>query len=504
MICRLLVKSTPPRFMLHRHLPVSLARTLVLHVLFFLVPAIFGHVLSFASGPPPFNAELENIITRELPPNSAISIQVVDRESGRVLMEKDPDLPLVPASTLKVVTTAAALRALNPDYTFLTEAWADNIRGGSVGNLFLKGYGDPYLVSEELFALTRSLREKGLKEVRGNIVVDDSYFVPSKPLDENEKLGNRSYHAPYSALSLNFNSLKIVVLPASRPDQPARVIIDPVSEYAVIKAEVNTIKGSRPADIEISKEIKPDGREIIRVDGVIGTQATVKGRYVNVHTPSLYTGDVFKEFLLREGIKVTGKVIPGTVPASAVCYFQFNSRPLASTIYWLNKFSNNFMAEQICMAMGAEVYGPPGTREKGLAVIRNFLLATGTDDSKFSLAEASGLSRSNRVSASGLVKVLLGAANDFSCSPEFMASLSVAGVDGTMKEKFTDQKARRRIRAKTGNLRGVNSLVGYGTSPDGKVFVFAVLVNSLQKGTAFIDHADKIIRAVMDLPLGSR
>jgi D-alanyl-D-alanine carboxypeptidase/D-alanyl-D-alanine-endopeptidase (penicillin-binding protein 4) len=405
---------------------------------------------------------------------------------------------------MKVATAAAALNVLNPEFTFLTEVWAEGVRGSSVGNIFLKGYGDPYLVSEELFALTRSLREKGLREVRGNVVCDDSYFLPGKPLDENEKLGIRAYHAPYSALSLNFNSIKIVAVPASRPGRPALIFVDTISEYAVIKGEVQTVKGSRPADLEISKEVRPDDREVIRVEGAIGADAPIKQRYVNVVSPALYAGDVFKEFLLREGIKVAGKVAHGRVPQSAVLYSEFNSRPLSMIVYGLNKFSNNFMAEQLCMAMGAKVHGPPGTREKGLSVIRNFLVASGVDEGKFALAEASGLSRNNRISASALVRVILRAYKDFYWGPEFVASLGVGGVDGTLKEKFTDQKAKRRIRAKTGNLRGVNSLAGYGISPEGRPFVFAVLVNSLQKGTGFIDYGDKIIRAVMDLPLGKQ
>lgn len=451
----------------------------------------------------PFSADLESIVKRELPSGYSISIQVADLETGRVYMEKDPDLALAPASTMKVVTAATALHTLNPEFTFVTEVWADGVRDSSVGNLFLKGYGDPYLVSEELFALTRSLRERGLREVRGNVLVDDSYFLPSKPLDENEKLGVRAYHAPYSALSLNFNSIKIVAVPASRPGLPAHVFLDTPSEYATVEGTVQTVNGSRPGDLAIHKEPGPDDREVIRVEGSIGVEAPIKPRRVNVVSPALYFGDVFKEFLLREGIRVTGKVIHGKVPQSASLYYEFNSsRPLAMIVYGLNKFSNNFMAEQICMAMGAKVHGAPGTREKGLSVIRDFLVASGVDDGKFSLAEASGLSRTNRISASALVRVLLRTYKDFHYGPEFVASLGVGGVDGTMKEKFTDQGAKRRIRAKTGNLRGVNSLAGYGVSPDGRAFVFAVLVNSVQKGTGFIDFGEKIIRAVMDLPLG--
>jgi len=173
-------------------------------------------------------------------------------------------------------------------------------------------------------------------------------------------------------------------------------------------------------------------------------------------------------------------------------------------VYWLNKFSNNFMAEQISMAMGAAVHGAPGTREKGLAVIRRHLQSCGVDQGQFALSEASGLSRNNRLSASALTRVLTAADEDFTYGPEFKASLGVAGVDGTLKEKFTDTGARRRLRAKTGTLRGVNALAGYGVSRDGIRFVFAVIVNSLDKGAGFLNHADKIAREILDVPLGKQ
>jgi len=216
--------------------------------------------------------------------------------------------------------------------------------------------------------------------------------------------------------------------------------------------------------------------------------------------PSVYFGEVFKEFLLREGIRVIGKVVRGKVLPSAVSYYEFNSRPLGGIVYWLNKFSNNFMAEQISMAMGAKVHGAPGTREKGLSVIRKFLLSCGASEESFSLSEASGLSRNNGLSASALVRVLREASRDFSYNAEYMASFGVAGVDGTLKEKFTDPGVKRRMRAKTGTLKGVNALAGYGVTPSGKTFVLAVIVNSLEKGGGLIDFGDRIVRSIMDLP----
>jgi len=470
----------------------------------FVVLTAFPVLSVSASSTPPLNAALARILSRTVPEGCAVSIQVMDLETGRVLMEKEPNLPLAPASTMKVVTSAAALDTLKPDFTFITEVAVNGLRDGSVGTIYLRGRGDPYLVTEELFALTREVRDRGVREVRGDIVVDDSFFVPSKPLDENEKLGVRSYHAPYSALSLNFNSLKILVHPGARPGLPASVTADPISEYAVIKADVKTVKGNKPAELEIAKGTSEGDREEIQVKGVIGVHAPFKARYVNVTSPSVYVGSVFKEFLLREGIRVNGSVKRGTIPDTAEPLVEFASRPLGLIVYGLNKFSNNFMAEQICMAMGAAAQGAPGTRDKGLAVIRKFLSDCGVEDGTFALSEASGLSRNNKVPASALVRVLRRAALDFTYGPEYLASFGIAGTDGTLKEKFTDAGIKRRIRAKTGTLRGVNALAGYGISPDGRTLVFAVIVNSLQKGAGFLDCAENIMRAVLEIPLVQR
>lgn len=479
-------------------------RTAVPFFLVCMLTALPGFVVAQTarvSGTARFDAQLESIVKRVLPPNYAVSVQVVDLESGAVLMEKNPDLPLVPASTLKAVTSATALKTLKPDFAFVTEVLAEQVEGASVGNIALKGKGDPYLVSEQLFALTRALRDKGLREVRGNIIVDDSYFIPSKPLDEAENLGPRSYHAPYAALSLNFNTVKVVVLPADRAGKAAKVLVDPVSEYVILKADVKTVPGNAAPRLSYSKESVQDGREVIRVSGTIGVSAPPKGKYVNVAAPAVYAGEVFKEFLLREGIRVVGKVVYAKTPPDAAPYLEFQSRPLGTIVYWLNKFSNNFMAEQICLGLGATVHGAPGTREKGLSVIRKYLLECGVDEGCFSLSEASGLSRANRLSASALVKVLLAASRDFTYNAEYQASFGIAGADGTLREKFTDPSVRRRLRAKTGTLRGVNALAGYGISPNGRLFAFAVLVNSLRNGAGLVAYADEIMKAILDLPL---
>ncbi|MGP8282716.1 MAG: D-alanyl-D-alanine carboxypeptidase/D-alanyl-D-alanine-endopeptidase [Desulfomonilaceae bacterium] len=447
---------------------------------------------------PPFNADLDKILQRELPANCEISCQVADLDSGRILMEKNPNLPLTPASTLKVVTSASALQELGPDYRFFTNVYANDIKAGSVGDLFVKGYGDPHLVTEELYALVRELVDTGLTDVRGAIIVDDSYFKPDKPLDDTNDPGYRSYDALYSALSLNFNSIKIVVIPGTASGKPARLLIDPFSDYASLSGHVQTAPGAQPAKIDVSKKVTNNEQERIVVRGSVGVDSQSKGKYVNVQSPSIYMGNVLKELLQKEEIKVKGPVIKGLTPSDAIPYIEHQSMPLGLIVYWLGKLSNNFIAEQICLAMGAHAHGAPGTREKGLDVMRKFLTKAGVEEKDFSLVDASGLSRRDRISASALVKTLACASHNFYFSPEFISSLGISGVDGTLKEKFNADNTKRRIRAKTGTLRGVNALAGFGLGGNGKPIVFAMIVNSAQKGVGIINYTDRIMRAIFN------
>ena len=275
----------------------------------------------------------------------------------------------------------------------------------------------------------------------------------------------------------------------------------PTSGYARVKSTVKTVQGSQTAKLQISKKMHPSGGEIIIVEGTIGVSAPAKSRYVNVANPALYTGEVFKDYLRREGINVTGQVVQGKVPRGAVSLVKYESLPLSLLVYWLNKYSNNFMAEQLGLTLGAYEHGPPGTRKKGLAVIRSYLRTLGIDPKTVSLSEASGLSRKNRVPASVMVRVLIDTMRAFSYNYEFTSSLSIAGVDGTLKKKLATPNTKRRIRAKTGNLRGVNALVGYGLSRQGAVFAFAIIVNHKKQGGNYVDYAEQIMQRIFNTPM---
>ncbi len=484
-----------------QHMPTRIPKKsglLKLLMSFMLLAVVFNCFCGcvYAQGPA-FNRELKSIADRELGADMVASIQVAELGSGTILMEMNPDLALVPASTMKVITSACALSALGPDFCYKTSVYSDGVAETSVENIYVKGSGDPHFVTEDLFLLARMIKDRGTLEIRGSIFVDDSYFMPGKPLDENEELGIRSYHAPYSALSLNFNSLKVLAIPSGAAGRAARVILDPASQFVSLKSNVRTVEGSKAGQLDINKVVETSERESISVTGSIGVNAQPRGRYVNITNPSLYFGYTLKDFLEREGVRVSGGVRRAVTPDSMALLCEYTSKPLSSIVYWLNKFSNNFMAEQICLTLGAKAFGAPGTREKGLEVLKRYLISCGVKETAFSLSDASGLSRGNRVSASTMVKTLQTAVGDFNYGPEYLSSFAVSGVDGTLKEKFTEEAMRRRIRAKTGTLRGVSALAGYGVSKEGKILVFSVIVNST-KPKGLIDQAEKITRAILN------
>ncbi len=200
--------------------------------------------------------------------------------------------------------------------------------------------------------------------------------------------------------------------------------------------------------------------------------------WVNVTTPTLYLGHTFREFLEWEGIRVHGEVRRGKTPPASRSLVRHKSKPLSIILWDLNKWSNNFIAEQVLKTLGAEVLGAPGTRKKGIAVVQRYMKRLGYGPESFTVADGSGLSRKSRISPAQLVSVLADMYDDFRFHPEFVASLAVMGVDGSVRNRLDDTPAERRIRAKTGTLNGVDALSGYAFSRDGDVIAFSILINS--------------------------
>ena len=427
------------------------------------------------------------------------SIVVADAASGKIIATYQPDLKLNPASCAKIITAASALAALGPDYRFHTRFLADRAlnEGGAVGTLYVSGNGDPMLVGEDLWRMARNLKNSGLKRVTGGIVIDDSFFdshyYPGRPGGQ-----TRAYAAKTSAVAVNFNSVAIRIAPGRKAGSPGAVAIEPLTDYFRLVNKTVT-GGSR----RISITLKPgQGRETIVVAGRVPTRMKPKLYYKRVHDPLAYAGSLIRLVLVQNGIEVEGKIRRGRVPAGAVEILSEPSKPLAVLVRNMNKFSNNFIAEQILKHLGAVRYGRPGSTAKGLMAVGHYLESIGIPRGSYELENGSGLSERTKISARQLVRVLVAAFGDFAMRPEFVTSLPIAGVDGTARHFGPAPEVRGLARAKTGTLGGVSSLAGYVPTANGRIAAFAILSNGLKRGADEARRSQmKIVRVISETSL---
>ena len=342
------------------------------------------------------------------------AILVTDPD-GRVLISKNENRPLIPASTLKIFTSLVALHTLGPDYRFVTEFYCDDD-----DNLTIKGYGDPGLVSEVLTEIARNLSTK-LARVN-DIILDASYFT--QPLEiPGISSSSEPYDAPNGALCVNFNTV-------------------------FFKKENGTYLSAEP-----QTPLLP------MVLGRITSSGLNEGRIVLSHNENeitLYSGYLFDHFLRQAGVTVTGKVATGTVRPGRdhLVYRHQSPFALCDTIARLLTYSNNYTTNQILIMAGARRYGPPGTLEKGVQAAREYARNI-LQLSDIHISEGSGISRDNRITARDMHKVL----NAFAPYHTLMRSDS-------------------RQFYKTGTLHGISTRAGYIESPDGRLNRFVVLVNS--------------------------
>ncbi len=434
-----------------------------------------------AATPRPLHESIRSIIAGGELARSRLSIQVVDVESGRVLFEHEPDLPLKPASNMKVMTSATALALLRPEFVFSTAVFgAARLDDGVVrGDLYIKGYGSPGLVGEQWWLMARELRARGLARVEGDLVGDDTYFDSKERPDGWPPASEDAfYNAPISALATDYSAVTIVVRPGREGAAP-EVFLTPFSSFFKVTNRATT-RGSM-SNLRVGRQFDGSWNSIV-VEGQISPRSAPSVSYRSVEQPTLYALAAFREAAAKEGITITGGSRRGVVPGGAVKLYEHQSRPVSELINTMNKMSNNYMAEVLLKTLGAETAGPPGTTAKGADAVRAFLQDLGVDARSLAISDGSGLSHENRLTASSLTAVLLAMHRDFESAPEFMASLAVGGVDGTLDRRMVGVPAQRQVRAKTGHLNGASSLSGYAFTHEGKILAFSILVNTARDG----------------------
>ena len=443
--------------------------------------------------------ELDDLLASRALRGARVGIAVVDLESGETLLARQADRPMVPASNQKLLIAAGALLHWGPTHRFETRVLAEtapDAQGVVEGPLWIVGSGDPSLVSERLWKLAEELYVLGLREVRGGLAIDASYFDAHRTHPDWEPLSDRAYHARTSAFAANYSSFRVDVASGRRAGAPALVAVAPNIDYFRVRSKAPTIaRGGTP---RLDLELLPDGSgELVRVSGAVRLGAKTKTYWRSVQLPERYAAAVLRAQLHALGIRVRGSDRFEPAPDGAVELLSYPGETIGEIVRKLNKFSNNFIAEQLLKSLGAEWSGGPGSWQAGTRALSDLLHARGLIDRGTIIADASGLSPRNRLSPASLVRVIRELSGDFDTGPEFLASLPLGGLDGTLEDRMVDGAVA--VRGKTGHLRHVASLSGLLSASNGRRLVFSVLVNGGRGGPEAMDDAiDSFVAGLAD------
>jgi D-alanyl-D-alanine carboxypeptidase/D-alanyl-D-alanine-endopeptidase (penicillin-binding protein 4) len=413
-------------------------------------------------------------------PESAAAFYAHEVGVERPLLAAGAARAMNPASSIKLVTTYAALELLGPAYQWVTEAYAAGPLSGGVleGDLVLKGRGDPKLTLENFWLLLRGLRGRGVREIRGDLVLDRSYFTATDhdPAHFDEQ-PTRPYNTGPDALLVNFKAVRLLFVPDSEARR-VRIVAEPALPQVEI---VNRLTLANGACGDWVNRLKVDAQ-----GGSAATRLTFSGRFAascgerersySVLPHAQYAHALFRELWRELGGTFAGTVRDGTVSADMRPLVAMESPPLAQVVRDMNKFSNNVMARQLYLTLGAEGAGEPGTPGKADRVIREWLAGKGLSFPELVLENGSGLSRLERISARHLGQLLLTSFRS-PVMPELVASLPLAAMDGTMKKRLADADVAGQAHIKTGSLTGVRSIAGFLLDAQGRRVVAVSIVN---------------------------
>lgn len=472
-----------------------------------------------------FRSRLDAALAESHTQKTYWGILIADRDSGEILYELNADKFFTPASNAKIFTTALALSTLGPDFRFHTTLETTgrlDSEGRLIGDLVLVGHGDPDLSNRKFPYAEKVEREglaeapiaelveaavaKGLKEVDGDIVADDSYF-PYDPYPAGWSVGDLffTFGAPVSALAFNDNSFSVEVSPASGEGEAATFLVAPVAATRSFACEVLTGPSGGKPDFSV---VRQPGEDFILLRGSIPAgHAPIKLDFA-MSDPGGVASRTLKQTLESRGVKVTGGVLvkhsepshpfdPASVPAGAAANNHSvqdastaNSSPAANkltladhispalleSIGVTNKVSQNLHAELFLRAVAREKAGV-GSTEAGIWVEQAFLKTIGIEDGDVVLSDGSGLSRDDLVTPRAVIQLLRYIAQQ-PWGADYIATFPIAGVDGTLENRMKDTAAAGRVLAKTGSLEHVRAMSGYATTVRSGHLVFTIFGNN--------------------------
>ncbi|MDD2720721.1 MAG: D-alanyl-D-alanine carboxypeptidase/D-alanyl-D-alanine-endopeptidase [Gallionella sp.] len=464
--------------------------------------------LCFAAGA--MAASLPVAVRQELKqagiPQSSVAVVVQQVGKRQPLLHLNDERAMNPASTMKLLTTFAALDLLGPAYTWKTEAYLDGeLKDGVLeGNLVLKGYGDPKFTVEQFWLWLAEMRARGLREIRGDLVLDRSYFdIP--PFDagafDNDPV--RAYNVGADALLLNFNTLKLSYLPEGGA---LRVFTEPRLDGLPLDNRLAALADG-PCDDWDDGILVETGGDVVALRGGYPGVCGERSHNLSLMPHARYVEAVFRSLWRELGGTLQGVARDGAASERARLFATHRSEPLAQVIRDINKFSNNVMARQLFLTLGEAAPALPADGEgvsaapmsvaRSVQTVQDWLVQQGLDFPELVLENGAGLSRIERISADHLAQLLLRAAAH-PLSAELQASLPILGVDGTMKKRLKDSPAASHAHLKSGTLDGVRTLAGYVRSDAGREWVVVCFIAhpSAKSGKAAQDALVEWVRGL--------
>lgn len=409
---------------------------------------------------------------------------LVSLPSGQVDFEYGSKDPFVPASLVKLLTSYTALKKLGPDFRFRTEILARSESSGGIiqGDVWVKGYGDPFLVPENVRLLVKSLTDHGIRQITGNVYADNSFFSPGTEHICLDSGCAGAYNPVVSPTAVDFN---LVTLRLTVPAKAGRTVAvgSPSGEYAHVSGRAvsggSGKKASQPIRVR-SMGANGSGQEEFQISG----QGSPKGprlREFRFHAadPAGLSAHTIRTAAEKAGIRVLGREArEGITPSGAVIIARHESPPLSELVSGMNKYSNNFMAEMLLKGLAGHLAGPPGTTGKGVELVRATLNEAGVPTDTGMLDCGSGLSRFCLLTPEAFCRLLIAAWHDPNIEAAFLSSLAANAEEGTLRRRM--RKPGLSVRGKTGTLNDVIAFAGYVSGPSEKSYAVAIMLNDVR------------------------
>jgi D-alanyl-D-alanine carboxypeptidase/D-alanyl-D-alanine-endopeptidase (penicillin-binding protein 4) len=409
-------------------------------------------------------------------PQSSIAIEVREINARAPLLSLNATKAMNPASTMKLLTTYAGLELLGPSYTWKTEAYLDGTleKGVLQGDLVLKGYGDPKFNIEQFWLWLSELRARGLRDIQGDLVLDRSFFnLPEHDPAEFDNDAMRAYNVGPDALLLNFNTVRLRYLPDGNR---LRVISEPALGGMQLDNQLVPQTAPNCENWDDAIRIQPRGDSVV-LQGGYPSECGEREQNLNVMPHTRYVAAVFNAIWQELGGTLKGNTREATLSVNAQLFATHYSAPLSEIIRDINKFSNNIMARQLFLTLGASEEKPaPPSIPLSIQAMKSWLKYKKLNFPELVLENGAGLSRRERISAQHLAQLLQSAATS-PLNAEFAASLPILGVDGSVKKRLKGTAAASHAHLKTGTLEGVKTIAGYVKSKSKKEWSIVFLIN---------------------------